>query len=261
MVSAGLIVIARFMETGRVPLLWWPCLAGALSCAWLSLSHSGVVAVLVGLGIIALCSRRKTLPTAALGVAFLAFLPILFGRSSFTDETTAEYSTTFAKLWADSINTALAHPIFGTGALPAGYLAELVEGEAHSIGDGGWPMFACQVGIPVAAVMLLWSLTIMFNTARELRADTTSPASTPHWVPLAALAAASVYFVNAHGVPWYRVGADVNFVVLAAILVALGQPKLLDSAKFSRKARRSALNRNNSMQPQIDADGCRSKAT
>jgi hypothetical protein len=243
MVSAGLIVIARFMETGRVPMLWWPCLAGALSCAWLSLSHSGVVALLAGLAVIAVCGRRKLLATAVLGVAFLAFLPILFGKSSFTDESTADYSKIFTKLWAADLNTALAHPIFGTGAVPTGYLAELVEGEARSIGDGGWALFARQVGIPVAAAMLVWALTIMFNTARGLRADTASPTSTARWVPLAALAAASVYFVNAHGVPWYRVGADVNFVVLAGILAALGQPKLLGSVKPARKARRSAFDK------------------
>jgi hypothetical protein len=218
------------------------------------------VALLAGLGVIALCGKRKMLGAAILGVVLLAFLPIMFGKSSFTDETTAEYSQTFTKLWGDSLNTALAHPIFGTGAAPAGYLAELVEGEAHSIGDGGWALFACQVGIPMAAVMLVWAVSIMLNAARGLRTDTTSPASTPRWVPLAALAGASAYFINAHGVPWYRVGADVNFVVLAGILVAVGQPALLGSAKLLRKGRGSALNRNNSMQPQIDADGHRSKA-
>jgi hypothetical protein len=241
MVSAALIVIARFMETGRIPMLWWPCLAGSLACAWLSLSHSGVVSLLLGLGVIAFCGRRKMLSAALLGVALLAFLPILFGKSSFTDETTAEYGATFTKLWADSLNTALAHPIFGTGAAPTGYLAELVEGEARTIGDGGWPMFACQVGIPVAAVMLVWALSIMFNAVRGLRADSTSPASAPRWVPLAALAAASVYFVNAHGVPWYRVGADVNFVVLAGILVALNPPIAGYRRLFGGKNRRLVL--------------------
>ena len=222
MVSAALIVVARFMETGRVPVLWWPCLAGALACAWLSLSHSGVVAVLAGLGVIALCGKRKMLSAAILGVSLLAFIPILFGKSSFTDQTTAEYSETFTKLWASSLNAALAHPIFGTGAAPAGYLAELVGGEATSIGDGGWPLFACQVGIPAAAAMLVWALSILYNSARGLRADTTSPAGTPRWVPLAALAAASVYFINAHGVPWYRVGAD---VITRAALSTCAAPK------------------------------------
>ena len=47
------------------------------------------------------------------------------------------------------------------------------------------------------------------------------------WIKLAALAACAVYFVNAHGVPWYRVGADINFTVLASILVALcAKPQL-----------------------------------
>ena len=238
MISAGMIVIARFMETGRVPLLWWPCLAGAIACAGLSLSHSGVLAVLVGLGIIAVCGRRKTLGIAIVGLALLAFLPILFGKSSFTDETTAEYSQVFAKLYTSSINTALAHPIFGTGAAPAGYLAELVGGEAGSIGDGGWPLFACQVGIPAAVVMLFWALSILLNAARGLWADTTSPAATPRWIPLAALAAASVYFVNAHGVPWYRVGADVNFVVLVGILAALTQPAAGNVRSLVGKLRR-----------------------
>jgi hypothetical protein len=240
MVSAGMIVIARFMETGRAPLLWWPCLAGALSCAGLSLSHSGVLAMLAGLGVIALCGKRKALGAVVVGVALLAFLPILFGKSSFTDETTTEYSTTFTKLWADSLHTALAHPIFGTGAAPAGYLAELVKGEAQSIGDGGWPLFACQVGIPAAAVMLVWALSILFNAAQELRVGTTSPASTPRWVPLAALAAASVYFVNAHGVPWYRVGADVNFIVLVGILAALARPAAGSVRSLVGKLRRPA---------------------
>jgi hypothetical protein len=224
MVSGALIVIARFVETGRVPALWWPCMAGSLASAWLTLSHSGVVAMVVGLGVIATCSRKRTLGAAILGVAVVAFLPILFGKSSFTDENTAEYSTTFAKLWAESLQSALAHPIFGIGAAPAGYLAELVEGEAHTIGDGGWPLFACQVGIPMAAIMLLWALSILWNAARGLMAKTSSSASTTRWVLLAALASASVYFVNAHGVPWYRVGADVNFIVLIAILAALTQP-------------------------------------
>jgi len=224
MVSASLIVVARFMETGRVPMLWWPCLGGALACAGLSLSLSGVVALLVGLAVIAFCGKRKMLAAVILGVALLAFLPILFGKSSFTDQTTAERGETFAKLWASDLKTALAHPIFGTGAAPTGYLAELVEGEAHSIGDGGWALFACQVGIPVAAVMLLWAVSIMLNAVQGLRTGTSSPASSPRWVPLGALAAASAYFINAHGVPWYRVGADVNFVVLVGILAALTQP-------------------------------------
>ena len=202
MVSAALIVVARLMETGRVPVLWWPCLVGALLCAGLSLSHSGVVALLLGIGIIAVCGRRKMLSAAILGLALLASLPILFGKSSFTDATTAEYSQTFTKIWAENLNTAFAHPIFGTGAAPSGYLAGLVEGEEHSIGDGGWALFACQIGIPVAAGMLVWALSIMLNAVRGLRVDTTSPGSAPRWVPLAALAAASVYFINAHGVPW-----------------------------------------------------------
>ena len=240
MVSAAMIVIARFIETGRVPGLWWPCLAGTLACAWLSLSHSGVVAVCVGLSVIALCSRNKTLATVVLGVAILAFLPILFGKSSFTDETTAEYSQTFAKLYASSLSNAWIHPIFGTGAAPAGYLAELVGGEASSIGDGGWPLFACQVGIPAAAVMLLWALSILFHTARELRARITPAESGPRWVSLAALAAASVYFVNAHGVPWYRVGADVNFIVLVGILAALAKPAAGNVRSLAAKPRRPA---------------------
>ena len=241
MVSAAMVVIARFMETGRVPLLWWPCLAGALACAGLSLSHSGVLAMLAGLGVIALCGKRKALGTAIAGLALLAFLPILFGKSSFTDETTAEYSQVFAKLYTSSLNTALAHPIFGTGAAPAGYLAELVGGEAQSIGDGGWPLFACQVGIPAAAVMLVWAVSILFNAAQGLRVGTTSPASTPRWIPLAALAAASVYFVNAHGVPWYRVGADVNFIVLVGILAALARPTAGNVRSLAEKLRRPAL--------------------
>lgn len=224
MASAALIVIARLMETGRVPMLWWPCLAGALACAWLTLSHSGVLALVVGLGVIALCGRRRLLATAMFGVALLAFLPIVFGTSSFTDESTAVYSTRFAKLWLHNLDLALAHPVFGTGAAPTGYLAKLVEGEAHSIGDGGWPLLARQVGIPVAAVMLVWALTIMYNAARGLRAGTVAPASSHRWVLMAALAASSVYFVNAHGVPWYRVGADVNFIVLLGILSALAVP-------------------------------------
>jgi hypothetical protein len=240
MVSASLIVIARFMETGRVPILWWPCLAGALACAGLSLSHSGVLALLVGLGVIMLCGQRKMLAAAILGVALLAFLPIMFGKSSFTDETTVDYSQTFAKLWRASLNTALAHPLFGTGAVPTGYLSELVEGEAHSIGDGGWALLACQVGIPVATAMLLWALSIMLNAVRGLRTETTSPASSPRWVSLGALAAASAYFVNAHGVPWYRVGADVNFVVLVGILTALAQPQKGSVRLLTGKLRRPA---------------------
>ena len=243
MVSAALIVIARFMETGRVPVLWWPCVAGALACAGLSLSNSGVVALLAGLVIIALFAKRKTLPALVLGVTLVACLPILFGKSSFTDKSTAEYSETFAKLWENSLKTALAHPIFGTGAAPTGYLAELVEGEAQSIGDGGWALFACQVGIPVAAGMLVWALSIMLNAVRGLMIETISPASAPRWVSLGALAAASAYFINAHGVPWYRVGADVNFVVLAGILVALNH-RNPSYARSSARDREPQVKRN-----------------
>src|ERR1035437_756847 len=243
MVSAGLIVIARFMETRRVPLLWWPCLVGSLSCAGLSLSNIGVVALLGGWGVVAFCGRKKPPAAVLLGVAFVACLPILFGKSSFTDKTTAEYSETFAKLWENSLKTALAHPIFGTGAAPTGYLAELVEGEAQSIGDGGWALFACRVGIPVAAGMLVWALSIMLNAVRGLMIETISPASAPRWVSLGALAAASAYFINAHGVPWYRVGADVNFVVLAGILVALNH-RNPSYARSSARDREPQVKRN-----------------
>ena len=41
-----------------------------------------------------------------------------------------------------------------------------------------------------------------------------------------------------------RVGADVNFVVLTGILVALGQPKLPGSAKLFRKTRRPGVSEN-----------------
>ena len=67
-----------------------------------------------------------------------------------------------------SFNTALAHPIFGTGAPETGCLAELVEGEAHSMGDGGCALFAGQVGIPVAMDTLLLALSIMVERVREL---------------------------------------------------------------------------------------------
>jgi hypothetical protein len=241
MVAAALIVIARFVETGGVPALWWPCLAGSLACAWLTLSHSGVVAMVVGLGVIAACSRKRTFGAAILGVAVVAFLPILFGKSSFTDENTAEYSTTFAKLWAQSLQSALTHPIFGTGASPAGYLADLLDSESRTIGDGGWPLFACQVGIPMAAVMLIWAASILWNAARGLMAKTSSSARATRWVLLGALASACVYFVNAHGVPWYRVGADVNFIVLVAILAALTQPTGGYMQLLKAKLRRPSL--------------------
>jgi hypothetical protein len=242
MVSASMIVIARFMETRQVPWFWVPCLAGALSCTWLSMSHSGVVALLVGLGVIAFCGKRPGLSFILLVVVFVASFPILFGETSFTEKNTAEYSKVLVSGWQSDLNTAFAHPVFGMGASPAGYLAGVLESEFQTIGDGGWALLACQVGIPVAALMFGWAVSIMGIAAWNLKTEATAPASSGRWVPLGALAAAVVYFVNAHGVPWYRVGADVNFVVLAGILVALGQPKLLGSAKPLRKVPRSVLN-------------------
>lgn len=223
MVSASLIVFARLLETGKVPFIWLPCLCGSLACAGLTLSHSGLVALLVGIATLCLCSNKRKLAAIILAGAFFLFLPVLFGNSSFTDKNTSEYSATFFKLWEDNLKLAMANPVFGTGAVPAGYLAEVIEGEQHSNGDGGWAMFACQVGIPMAAIMLGWALGIVGVAIWTLRTNEYL-SKRRRWVLAATLVATVVYFVNAHGVPWYRVGADVNFIVLAAILIGLSRP-------------------------------------
>jgi hypothetical protein len=238
MVSATLIGIARFVETGRVPLLWLPCLAGAMICAWLTLSHSAILAFLLGCGIIALLGKKKWF-AFIFAALFAACWPILFGGRSFTDKTTAEYSATFLRMWESDLQTALAHPIFGTGAAPAGYLADLVGSEVRTVGDGGWALFACQVGIPAAAVMLVWAVSILGVAGGSLMKRHAGQADPQPWVRLAALVAAAAYFVNAHGVPWYRVGADVNFIVLTGILTALAPTGLVVSRKLARKPRRA----------------------
>jgi hypothetical protein len=241
MISASMIVIARLGETGKVPILWLACLVGCLACAGLSLSHSGVVSILLGLAVVSICGRRKALGALVLGVVFVAVLPILFGKASFTEQDTADYSVTFFQIWDASLTLALQHPVFGTGAAPSGYLAELVEGEARSIGDGGWALFACQIGIPVALGMLWWAVSILKGAVLTLLNDKPADGS-KRWVLLAALGAAVVYFVNAHGVPWYRVGADVNFIVLAGILTALGvreTPSFISDRRRRRQGRRN----------------------
>ena len=239
LISATMIIIARFAETGKVPILWLPCLAGNLACAFLTLSHATIVSFLLGLGVISICIRRKVLGGVVLMAVTLAAMPILFGNNSFSEKNTAEYSVSFFKIWAASWASALSHPIFGTGAAPSGYLAELAQGEAHSIGDGGWAMFASQVGIPFTIVMLWWSLSILVKSGHTLIGDNSADGS-KRWVLLGALSGAAVYFANAHGVPWYRVGADVNFIVLVAILTVFAvrdTPAFRKTGRFRRNRR------------------------
>ena len=238
MISASVIVIARIIETRRAPLLWIGCLAGPLVCAVLSLSHTCFVATLVGLGVVAFCGKRQGLGYVMLGAVFVVSLPTLFGNASLTGKNTADYSMVFIHGWKADLNLAFSHPLFGAGASPGGYLAELLGSDTTTIGDGGWALLARQVGIPMGAMMFCWAVSIMWIGAWNLKTDATAQAGSQSWMLLGALAAAAVYFVNAHGVPWYRVGADVNFIVLAGILAGLTSSK--PSVVFRRMTRSPA---------------------
>ena len=220
--SASMIAFARLVCTGRMPRLWWACVAVSLTCAFLTASHSALVGMLLGWSVIALFTARRWATLVWAAGAALAAWP-LFVIATLTGKTTFEYAMVFLTWARQDFVRALDHFFLGAGVVPTGYLSRLVQDGQRSLCDGGWGLLALQVGIPAALMMVLWCVTAYVLPALSLyqRRRSGRGGWLMSWYGIAAFAGGIIYFVNAHGVPWSRPGADVNFFVLTSILLSL----------------------------------------